>query len=809
MMKRFRFLLYGICLSGVLLSLTYSQGRIVENFNKQWQFVLGDTTGAQPASDAPWRILNLPHDWSIEGPFRKEHPATPSGGALPGGIGWYRKVFRVPPSWKAKKVWIEFDGVYRNSEVWVNNVCVGKWPYGYSSFRFDISQVLKYAPEENLIVVKVDNSKQPNSRWYSGSGIYRNVRLVAAEQVHVEPWGIFITTPDISNKTATVRQQTVLRNETGNNQTLLVTVDILDEKNRVVVTKTQTCFLRSGFSDTVFHELTVRSPSLWSVEQPTLYTSKTKVSTGNKVWDEVHTRFGIRFFTFDPLKGFFLNGKHVKINGVCNHHDLGCLGAAINPYAIERQLRIMKEMGCNAIRTSHNPPAPELLDLCDRMGFLVMDEAFDMWKIGKTKYDYALDWDEWHERDLRAMVLRDRNHPSIILWSIGNEVMEQWEKNDSLGIAITKKLTSIIRDLDPTRPVTAACNGTYPENPVIKAGVLDVIGYNYGHEKYPSIPEVYPGKAFIATETVSALETRGHYDMPSDSIRRWPPRWDLPLTTGNPDNTCSAYDNCSAPWGSTHRETWKIVKAYDHIAGMFVWTGFDYLGEPTPYDWPSRSSYFGIVDLAGFPKDAYYFYQSEWTTNPVLHIFPHWNWNAGDTIDVWAYTNCDEVELFINGASVGKKKKGIDDLHLQWRVQFQPGTLSAIGLWRGQKQIMKSLRTAGAPAQLRVSADKQVLRADGIDVAFFTIEILDDNGVPVPTASNVIKVTLEGEADLIGMDNGSQTCHEPFQDNEHSAFNGLCLAVVRAREHAGDVRVRFESEGLRGTEVKLRIVESK
>jgi beta-galactosidase len=368
------------------------------------------------------------------------------------------------------------------------------------------------------------------------------------------------------------------------------------------------------------------------------------------------TTFGIRTFAFDTAKGFFLNGKHLKILGVCDHHDLGCLGAAINTRALQRQLELLKEMGCNGIRTSHNPPAPELLDLCDEMGFIVMDEAFDMWMKEKTKYDYHLDFAEWHKRDVEDMVLRDRNHPSVFIWSIGNEVSEQWDHSDNSGSTIARDLAGIIRGLDTTRPITANCNDDRPDNPVIRSGALDLIGYSYGHNDYHLFPATYPGKKLIGSEATSALESRGHYDMPSDSIRRWPTRWDIPMKDGNPDNTVSAYDNCSVPWGATHEEGWNLVKKNDFVSGMFIWTGFDYLGEPTPYVWPSRSSYFGILDLAGFPKDVYYMYQSEWTNKPVLHILPHWNWKPGQTIDVWAYTNCDEVELFLNGKSVGVRK---------------------------------------------------------------------------------------------------------------------------------------------------------
>lgn len=804
-MARFLKIFAAILLVSTLASVkeARAQVRIVHNFNKVWHFIHGDSGRQIPLATAPWRTVNVPHDWSIEGNFSKDHPAGPAGGALPGGVGWYRKSFEVPSAWQDKKIWIEFDGVYRNSEVWCNENYLGKRPYGYGSFRYDISKYV-HVGMPNEIVVRVDNSQQPNSRWYSGSGIYRNVRLVITEKIHVAPWGIFITTPSVDEKKALIRQQTILVNETQRPQNVQVTVELLSPTKTVLASKRISRLLRSSSEDTLTLEMTLEQPQLWSVEQPVLYSTRTSIASDQKVWDDVQTSFGIRYFSFDVEKGFFLNGKHVKINGVCNHHDLGCLGSAVSLPALKRQLRLLKAMGCNAIRTSHNPPAPELLDLCDTMGFLVMDEAFDMWKKGKTKYDFSLDWDEWYERELRDMILRDRNHPSVIIWSIGNEVIEQWDEKDSLGVILTQQLTRIVKELDTTRPVTAACNNTNPKNPLFKAGVLDLIGFNYGHKEFPSVPHNFPGKAFIATETVSALATRGHYDMPSDSIRRWPLRWDLPLLTGNPDNTCSSYDNCSAPWGSTHEETWDVVKAHDFIAGQFIWTGFDYLGEPTPYDWPSRSSYFGILDLAGFPKDAYYFYQSEWTTNPVLHIFPHWNWKRGDTVDVWAYTNCDEVELFINGVSVGVCKKTDSLLHLQWRVPYEPGEVKAVGRKGETTLCTASVKTAGEPRKILLEADRTTLKADGDDMAFLTARIVDEAGTLVPYANSLITFEVDGEADIVAMDNGCQTSVEPFQTRTRSAFHGLCLGVLRTREgKTGTVTVRARAEGLETGSIQL------
>ncbi|MEG8946488.1 beta-galactosidase GalB [Rosettibacter firmus] len=778
--------------------------RIVENFCKDWKFHLGDiANGNDPSlNDNNWRLLNLPHDWSIEGEFSKDHPATPGGGALPGGIGWYRKSFFVSSDDKEKLFFIDFDGVYRNSEVWINGNYLGKRPYGYSSFRYELTPYLKFG-EKNIIAVKVDNSLQPNSRWYSGSGIYRNVWLVKTNKVFVDHWGTYITTPVVNKNYAKVSIQIKVRNRYDKIIPVGVKTRIINSKDKIVAESETLKEIKSDSVAVINQEIEIANPELWSIENPELYKALTIIEVEGKIFDDYETTFGIRTFEFHPQKGFFLNGKHVKIKGVCNHHDLGCLGAAINERAIERQLEIMKAMGVNAIRTSHNPPAPELLNLCDKMGFIVMDEAFDMWKTKKTEYDYAMDWDKWYKRDLEDMILRDRNHPSIFIWSIGNEVMEQWIRDDSIGIVLTKELTKIVKNLDPTRPVTAACNGPEPENPLIKADVLDLIGFNYHHHLFEEFPKTYPGKKFIATETTSALATRGHYDMPSDSIRRWPKRWDLPLEDGNPDNTCSAYDNCSAPWGSTHEETWKIIKKHDFLSGMFIWTGFDYLGEPTPYSWPSRSSYFGIVDLAGFPKDVYYMYQSEWTDKPVLHVFPHWNWKEGQIIDVWAYTNCDEVELFLNGNSLGTKRKTGDDLHLMWRIKFSPGVLKAIGRKNGKEILVREIKTAKEPYKIALEADRKIIKADGKDLSFVTVKILDENNTLVPYADNLVNFEIEGEGKIIGVDNGSQTSHEPFKANYRRAFNGLCLVVIQSNEKPGKIKLTAKSENLLPSTIEL------
>ncbi len=776
--------------------------RKVDNFCKSWKFHLGEVSNGQEPGldDSQWRLLDLPHDWSIEGEFSNDHPATPSGGALPGGIGWYRKTFTAPDSKKERLAFIDFDGVYCNSEVWINGHYLGKRPYGYISFRYELTPFLKYGEENNVLAVKVDNSHQPNSRWYSGSGIYRNVWLATTEKIYVDHWGTFVTTPEVGEQSASISVRTRARNASQRDQAVTLKTVLLDQAGKRIGVATSEKVVQKDSTFEFIQNLTVNDPTLWSIENPYLYRAVSYVECNGKLCDEYETTFGIRTFSFDVEKGFFLNGKPVKIKGVCNHHDLGCLGAAVNTRALERQLEILKAMGCNGIRTSHNPPAPELLDLCDKMGFVVMDEAFDVWKKKKTAYDYHLFWDDWHRRDLEDMVLRDRNHPSVFIWSIGNEIPEQ---GDSTGVTLSKELAAIVRNLDMTRPITAACNHPWPGNSLIKSGALDLIGINYHHEEFASFLKTFPGQKFIGAETNSALATRGSYDMPSDKIRRWPPRWDLPLTEGNPDYTCSAYDNCSAPWGSTHQETWPLIKKHDFLSGMFIWTGFDYLGEPTPYSWPARSSYFGIVDLAGFPKDSYYFYQSEWTDKPVLHIFPHWNWNAGDTVDIWAYTNFEEVELFLNGPSLGTKQKTGDVCQLVWRVPFAPGKLKAIGRAAGQKALTREIKTAGKPDRIILEPDRNRIKADGLDLSFITVKVVDAEETLVPRADNLVQFEIQGEGKIVGVDNGLQTSHEPFEANQRKAFNGMCLVVLQSNGKAGSISLKATAEGLRSASVGL------
>lgn len=778
-------------------------GRERISFNEGWRFSLQADSAAILLSfvDTAWRMLNVPHDWSIEGEFSESNLAGVGGGALPGGTGWYRKEFQVNEDDRDKRFFIQFDGVYCNSEVWVNEQYLGKRPNGYISFQYDVTPHLKWG-DRNLIVVKVDNSKQPNSRWYSGSGIYRNVWLTKTNSVHVNQWGTFVTTPVVEKSRSEVSVETSVTGDPDRDGAVELETSILDAAGKIVAT-TRSALDAKKLVSITSQKLEVRDVALWSVENPTLYTVRTTLSSSGQILDTYQTNFGFRSFVFDSLKGFFLNGKPMKILGVCNHHDLGALGAAVNIRALERQLEILKAMGVNAIRTSHNPPAPELLELCDRMGFIVMDEMFDMWKKSKTAHDYSNVWDEWHKRDLQDFILRDRNHPSVMIWSIGNEIGEQW---DSTGTRIARELAGIVRELDPTRPLTTGNNEVQKHNSIIQSGALDLIGYNYNHRDYATFHDRYPGKKFIATETTSALATRGHYDMPSDSVRRWPISWDKIFTQGNSDNTVSAYDNVSAPWGSTHEETWKVMKKHPFLSGMFIWTGFDYLGEPTPYVWPSRSSYFGVVDLAGFPKDSYYLYQSEWTDQPVLHVFPHWNWKPGQTIDVWAYyNNADEVELFVNGVSKGIRKKEGDDLHVMWRLEFAPGSIYAVSRKEGKEVLRREIKTAGDAARIVLEADRAEIAADGNDLSFITVRILDKDGVPVPNAGNRISFRVDGNASIAAVDNGDPTDHQSFQSTERNIFNGLALVIVRASSEPGTASVIATSPGLQSAELKIKL----
>jgi beta-galactosidase len=771
------------------------QARVIIPLNNDWRFVLGDDSLAiAPAyDDVDWRLLNLPHDWSIEGPFDAAHSTTQAGGALPAGIGWYRKTFTTSADLVGKYVRIEFDGVYQHSKVWLNGHFLGERPFGYISFEYDLTPYLNPVGEDNVMAVRVDNQDQPNSRWYTGSGIYRKVRLVAVNGLSVGHWGTFVTTPLVDAGQALVNLEVRLENRSGLSSDFEMVSTIYDGQKRVVSSRTEGTIQQSEESFNT--EMVVPEPLLWSPEHPHLYHIVTRVYQQGRLVDNFETPLGIRYFEFDAEKGFFLNGAPLKILGACLHHDLGALGAAYNRRANQRQLEIMKAMGANAIRTAHNPFDPEFYALCDEMGFLVMDEAFDVWKLRKARRDYHLFFDEWYERDLRDVVLRTRNHPSVFMYSIGNEIREQF---DSTGLSITPELVRIVKEVDPTRPVTCALTENQPElNFIAQSGALDVLGFNYKHEVFDSLMHLFPGQKILASENVSGLATRGSYNRPSDSIRVWPEAHGVPLVGANEDYTVSAYDHVYAYWGSTHADTWRMVKKHDYVSGVFIWTGFDYIGEPTPYPYPARSSYFGVVDLAGFPKDSYYMYQSEWSEEAMLHVFPHWNWTEGELVDVWAYySQADEVELFLNDRSLGIKSKEDDDFHVMWRVPFESGVIRTVSRINGKEVLVKEVQTAGAPARIELVADRSQIKADGEDLSFVTVKVVDEQGIVVPNADHLIHFEVDGSGFLAGVDNGYPASLESFKVPYRKAFNGLCLAILQNDGSVGDVRIKARSEGL-------------
>lgn len=779
-----------------------------ENMNLDWRFHYGDLPfpGYKGIDDSEWRRVTLPHDWSVEEVFDKKNAS--GTGYLPGGVGWYRKTFKLDVSDKDKTVLIEFDGVYNNAQVWINSYYLGKRPYGYSAFSYDLTPFLEWGEGENVISVKVDHKDIADSRWYTGSGIYRNVNLTIKEKCHINRHGIYITT-ELHNDEGIVSVQTDITNDSLSNKTMILRNTLLDCHLKPVEWCESEVSLSKGKAINIKQKLRVRQPAVWSVETPYLYTMKTELIINGKVADQVLTRTGVRSIVIDTQKGFFLNGKAMKLKGLCIHHDAGCLGAAVPQHVWRRRLMKFKKVGCNAIRMSHNPPASNLLDLCDEMGFLVIDEAFDEWEGVKNKwwqghyvyppkhYGYYEDFPEWHERDIKEMVLRDRNHPSIFSWSIGNEVdypndpychpsfKEMTGNNDKNKPAaerlydpnkpnaerlavIAKRLVTFVKECDESRPVTAAL--AFPElsNSTGYAEALDIVGYNYKEHLYDKDCELYTDRVIYGSEN------------------------------------------------GKHLDAWRVVRDNDNICGQFLWTGIDFLGEAK--GWPVRISQAGILDLTGRPKTSYYFRQSLWMDEPMVYITardlsgqksnlwdigdaPHWNFSAGKMTEIRCYTNCDKVVLYLNGKTLGERYldqcEESDYMYdMTWEVPYEKGGLRAVG-YRNDRQVCEaSLVTAGDPAKLKTCSDTDILKANGLDIAHIEVELVDDNGFPVWVHDKRITLSTEGPGEIIGIENGSPIDLEPYSSRQRMTYNGKLIAYVRSTVEVGTLKVIASCEDL-------------
>ncbi len=695
---------------------------------------------------------------------------------------------------------------------------LGHRPYGYASFAFDLTPHLRYGDEANVLAVRL-TPEEHSSRWYPGAGIYRNVWLDVTGPAHVAEWGTYITTPEVSDAKATVSVKTEVQNQLEIETGIVLRSSVLDESGKLVSkTSSEVTQISPGATRTIAEALTIAKPQRWDMDHPYLYTLVSEVLDGNRVLDKYSSPFGVRTIAFDREKGFLLNGKTHKLHGVCLHHDLGALGAAVNRRATERQLEIMKTSGVKAIRTSHNPPSPELLEYCDRLGLVVMDESFDMWRIAKVPNGYSKYFDPWSERDLRDMVRRDRNHPSIIMWSIGNEIPEQKSAD---GWKEAKRLTDFFHEEDPTRPTTSAFNNWDDAIRNHLADNVDVPGFNYKPMRYEQIMKEHPNWVIYGSETASCVSSRGVYHLPLAKYEK------------HPSHQISSYDIIAPPWAYCPDVEFTYQDRFPNVLGEFVWTGFDYIGEPTPYfdwggssdqDWPARSSYFGMVDLAGFPKDRYFLYQSQWTTKPMVHILPHWNWEGreGQNIPVMAYTNADEVELFLNGKSLGKKKRFSESVEipvgpnvsedkkfttkyrLLWQVPYEPGTLKAVAYSASKQVAEQEIRTAGAPTKIVLVPDRKVIHADGDDLSFVTVRIEDKDGNLCPLADNLVHFTVTGAGEIAAVDNGNAATVEPFHADHRTAFNGLALLIVRSRSQAGKIHVAAIGTGLAQGEAEIR-----
>ncbi len=766
----------------LLCSTNYAQNqspRFTRSFDSTWKFIKQDVPGAEQSSfnDASWRTLNVPHDWSIEGPYVENNTTGRGGGYLPDGIGWYRKTFYLPRPDKNKKVFIDFDGVMANSDVWINGYHLGKRPYGYSSFEYDLTGHLNFGKDKkNIIAVRADNSIQPASRWYTGAGIYRHVRLVITNPVHIAHWGTFIHTSDVSKEQTIIHIETNIFNDASSDQSVVVETDIINHDGKKLSSVSTKSSINVSTNQTVLQTLTLEKPILWDIDNPRLYHAVIKVFVNNKLTDNKTISFGVRSENFDAATGFWLNGRNIKLKGVCMHHDGGAAGAAVPLGVWKYRLNILKTIGVNAIRTSHNPPAPEFLSLCDQMGFLVMEENFDTWGAKKPHAEngYNLYFDDWWKADTRDMILRDRNHPCIVIYSVGNEIHDNL--NDSSGFRKYRMQQDLIHSLDTTRPVTMAilrpASSHVYENGF--AEMMDVVGQNYRENELVAAHEKHPDWKVIGTEN-----------------------------------------------GLT-QDAWLALRDHPFIAGQFLWVGFDYLGES---DWPAVVFGNSLVDKTGDLRIAGWQRKSWWNNKPMVHVMrkekssgkgewvSDWgtgNINANDTVQLEVFSNCDEVELFLNDKSLGSKSRPADNASpLMWTTTFHKGTLKAIGRNNGKIAAEEILNTAGKPAKIVLTADKKDVGNSWDDVVYLRATIADANGISCPNADNKITFKTGGPGMVTAVDNADVTSKESFQSNERSAYNGTCVAIVKADGNKGDITVTASGKNLQSAKITLHAAQKK
>ncbi|MGL5380456.1 glycoside hydrolase family 2 TIM barrel-domain containing protein, partial [Clostridium sp.] len=830
--------------SEIVSNIQSDYGRKI-SFNEDWKFNLGNVPAAKDKNfdDSAWRDLTLPHDWSIELDFNKNSQSTHEGGYLDGGTGWYRKTFVLPKTMDGKEISINFNGVYMDSYIYVNGKQVGNHPYGYTPFSFNITdELIADGVTENVISVKVTN-EQPSSRWYSGSGIYRDVNLTVTEKIHVAEYGTYVTTPDLKNEykngNAKVNIQTDVVNNENEEKEVVVKSKVISNDGSIVAENISTDKIESSTTKKFNADVNISNPILWGTENPYLYTLETTVIVNNEEVDKYYTDFGVRWFEMTADKGFFLNGEQMKLEGVSMHHDQGALGAIDNKASIRRQVKKLKEMGVNSIRVTHNPASDNLIEICNEEGILLVDEAFDGWYSAKKTYDYGRFFEKksiygnmtWAEFDIKQMVHRGKNAPSIIMWSLGNEV---WVTQEAKGQEMTRKLRDWVNEIDDTRPTTygeslfqLGENGEGGHE--IACDEVDTVGFNYGDNHYDFFHEKYPDWVIYGSETSSALRSRGEYAHPEQKN----------VMDNHADLQQSSYDNDYVGWGKTAEDSWKIDRDREYVQGQYIWTGFDYIGEPTPYinKFPSKSSYFGAIDTAGFEKDAFYFYQSQWSEEPMVHLLPHWNWEDdksimvdGDKILLYAYTNANSVDLYFNedlksnelgtlidskGYDItnagynGRYKETADGkLHLEFRIPYKPGKLTAIAKDENENEIARDeIKTAKEAKKIELTPDRQVISADGYDLSFITVDILDENGTFMPTADNLLNFEVRGNGKIVGVDNGNAASVERYKDNKRKAYNGKALVIVQSTKDAGSFTLTAKGQGLSSDKVTVYTVD--